>query len=156
MDQLPENEKQKRIEIRKFFVPDEISERQMIPKLCDQNIFIEEPTTTATATVTMSEVEIENIVNEPAGTKRKADNVISDDGNTKKNEGNSGFYYWISSSRLEWNCWDTRRIISIYTSYHRYCVTYHTCHHSHHRFNSYQRTRARYRTCHHSHHRFNS
>ena len=25
MDQLPENEKQKRIEIRKFFVPDEIS-----------------------------------------------------------------------------------------------------------------------------------
>ena len=88
MDQLPKNEKQKRIEIRKFFVPDEISERQMIPKLCDQNIFIEEPTATATATatatVTMSEAEIENIVNEPAGTKRKADNVISDDGNTKK------------------------------------------------------------------------
>ena len=84
MDQLPENEKQKRIGIRKFFVPEEISECQMILKLCDQNIFIEEPTTTATATVTMSEAEIENIVNEPAGTKRKADNVISDDGNTKK------------------------------------------------------------------------
>ena len=82
MDQLPENEKQKRIEIRKFFVLEEISEHQMIPKLCDQNIFIEEPTTTAT--VTMSKAEIENIVNEPADTKCKADNVISDDGNTKK------------------------------------------------------------------------
>ena len=67
-------------------MPDKISECQLIPKVCDQDIFIEEPTATAaaTATVTMSEAEIENIVNQPAGIKRKAENVISDDGNTKK------------------------------------------------------------------------
>ena len=63
MDQLPENEKQKQIDIRKFFVPDKISECQLIPKVCDQDIFIEEPTATAaaTATVTMSEAEIETL-----------------------------------------------------------------------------------------------
>ena len=81
---LTRYEKQKQIDIRKFFVPDKISECQLIPKLCDQDIFIEEPTAAAavTATVTMSEAE--NIVNQPAGIKCKAENVISDDGNTKK------------------------------------------------------------------------
>ena len=74
MDQLPDDAKDKRIDIRQFFVSDESSsaEGAIIPRLSDQPIFVEEKSASATsAIISMAEGEVQEIIGETR--KRKTD-----------------------------------------------------------------------------------